>query len=867
MRLPIRALCLLTVIALAALAPGAEALVKSPPEKAILPNGLRVIAVEDRSLPILAATLLVDVGWTSSCPRHPSLAHLAESLLETADTAKGSRFDLVARLEQAGARITTSSGFAGTAVAIEAGRDALTDVLQALRAIGFELQPSEANLDTARQQVIRRMRDARSFPLATGYLERRAIQHLFPGTPIANAIWPDEADFGRVTLAQVQEFLGRAFVPNNAVLVVVGDVDPASVFKESMDTFGSLTALPLPKAKPVDRQPLETKRREEIEFLDIKSSQVLVAFEAPGVEDPDMAAATLWDMALGGANDAWLERDFAGQYPSLRRLQVHYRPLPGKGLFTIGFESSDPEVDRILSALLTYLSTLHLQPPRGDGLDRLVTIRETHENTLTERRLDLAFQLGQAELTRSYTLAQGLLPALHRVTPPDMSRVAREVFGGSPVVMQVAHPLTCQLKTASTSRMATLPNGLRLLVKPYAGSEVAAVSFFARTGPGPDGKTGHANLLAEMLSEAYSPKSDKRAFSRQLDLIGGDLTVEAGPNGLFIGGFAEKNQLQKLLAIATRLVADPPLNPPLFEGARTRLAQELEDQLAFPGTHLFLGFMQKAFPADALPNLLSSTDSLTGLTLDDLKRYHATWMVPGNLSCVIVGNFDPDEVASQAARLLGELPTAPVPASAPLPPAFVGPLTAPESIDLTVQDQTGSGWLAFGYRMPPVASNWDKPETRADFVANMVIFHLLSWSRNGLIQRELIDKGLANEVSNLMYTTLGEAGWVFCGMRCAKEKLPEARAALQKLLEGLPQVNVSQENIKSAQATSRLYFARTMERSADQAKFLVSFLGAGVSESFFDEIEALYKDVTIDQVKAAAQRTFKNPVILTGTPK
>lgn len=202
-----------------------------------------------------------------------------------------------------------------------------------------------------------------------------------------------------------------------------------------------------------------------------------------------------------------------------------------------------------------------------------------------------------------------------------------------------------------------------------------------------------------------------------------------------------------------------------------------------------------------------------------------------------------------------------------MPPELQLPFAKSQMIEVPIIDPGGSAFLAVGYRMPSVSATWDKPEAKTDFVADLVIFHLLSWSRNGLLQRELVAKGLADEVQIIQFTTLGDVGWVFLCIRVPKEKLEEARQALHKVLDGIPQANVSLEDIKTAQQTVKFYFARVMERSTDRAKFLVSFLGAGLHESFFEEINSLYNDVTIDKVKAAAARNLSNYLLVIGKPK
>ena len=206
------------------------ALVKSPPEKALLPNGLRVIVVEDKSLPVAAAGLIFNssVYYQKNC--NSGLGRIYRSLLESAGFAGESRYDFNARLEKVGILNEFGGGQDMFYAAATGNADQLPLILESLCRLGFSLKPEAKDFDTAKNEAVRYAASARKFPQSTGLMERMIWKDLYPDQAVDCRGPVNEEKLAKIELSDLKAFAETVFVPNNAVLVVIGDVSASDVF-------------------------------------------------------------------------------------------------------------------------------------------------------------------------------------------------------------------------------------------------------------------------------------------------------------------------------------------------------------------------------------------------------------------------------------------------------------------------------------------------------------------------------------------------------------------------------------------------------------------------------------------------------------
>ncbi len=868
-RKTIAVLASLTLIVL--LAVPAQALVKSPPEKGLLPNGLRVVVVQDRTLPLVAAVLLVNVGEFATVPSPAGLAGVLPALAQKADTASASRSRIDADLEAAGGLTSVAAMPLGQAISCQGPAESLDVMLHYLAQTGFQLQPDAKTLEEAKATALRSYSDRRAYPLSSGHLGRQAWRLLFPDSDRAKAIDASEAEIAAVTLDGVTRYLRDWFVPNNAVLVIVGDVDIETVFRRSMSVFGGIKAgiTECPVVKVTAEEPVVGKRKEHRDFLDIKTSQVVIAFEAPGIEDRDYPAVCLWESALSEANEARLARSFSSRFPELRHIAASCWPGKRYSLFVVSFETSETDIDRYVSSLLGMLSTLWVTPPQPDELRRLIAIKGTQVEQNRETRLGYAFELAAYEMAKDFSLAQAYVAGLSKVTPEDMQRAAQRVFSSSRYAVAVAQPEACRQKTERSGRTDTLPNGLQVVVKPNHGADLAAVAMRIGVGPAcdPDGREGLSAVAAAILQDAIEKSHGPAGFGRQLDEIGGGIEFMRMPANLLVVGHCQGGKLPALLDIMKRIVFQPELTETaLNAGLERARGASLADEGA--SQQLLHEFFAGAYAGTYVARPMTGIAATASFTLKEVADLHARYFVPANVKLSVVGQFSADQTMGRVREAFAGLPSGAANAHPPLAKEFGQPLPSVVERQVAVIPPKGSALIGVGYRYPSTLDLIGSGTTSLDFAAIATAFEILTWSRNGLVRRELAQRGLFEDFVFIRNIFNADMSYGFFVVRVPAAKADEARTALKEILLNATQREVSEDEVKSAVRIMQAAFLSAFEACVQQARMLAIVMQEGQSYAeFFETVTRMYQSLRQADVKAAASKYFKTFHVVYTAPR
>jgi predicted Zn-dependent peptidase len=122
----------------------------------------------------------------------------------------------------------------------------------------------------------------------------------FRNWPNAHNFYGDFADLDAATLADVQTFFHTYYSPNNAVLLIVGDVDPVQGFALAEKYFADIPAHPLPPRADVSEPPQTEERRGEVPEKFGPLPAIAIGYTVPQRGNPDWCAAAILDRALHG---------------------------------------------------------------------------------------------------------------------------------------------------------------------------------------------------------------------------------------------------------------------------------------------------------------------------------------------------------------------------------------------------------------------------------------------------------------------------------------------------------------------------------------------------------------------------------------
>lgn len=845
------------------------ALVKSPPERAILPNGLRVIVVEDRSLPVAAAGIIFNTHpyYLNNC--NAGIGRIYRSLIESADFVGETRFDFNARLESVGIINEFGGGQEMFYAACNGNAENLDMMLDSLHGIAFRLKPTEADFSQAKEEAVRFVRSAQRYPKSTGLMERMMWKDLYQDAAIECHGPTSEEKLAGTEFANLDSFVTSIFVPNNAVLVVIGDVKASEVFSAAMQKFGDQQAAVISEqtSSPAQKMPSKSRKIENIDYADIEETEVLIGFEAPGIADPDMAAASLWQAALYDINNSWLEYAVRKDFPELKNLFARYVPGRENGLFLIGFTSREADVNRPTNFILSSLANLYMAPPRGNELQRMVEMMQLKNLEKRESRLERVYELGFAELMGNYRISEGISAALSRVTTSDMKALAQKMFSSDRYGVRIIYPLKHQKAEDTPVKMKTLENGARIVVRSFAGSEVVGLSilFGVDICVGSEEEQKLTRLVAEMICD-YINDHENRRLNSQLDAIGARLEAVFNNESLIISARTQKQKLPELLNFLKKLLKNPDFSENYFEKAKERILQRIADEKASVNSIIYGNMVDGLYPGMNFysPDLLDS--DVDKINFASVKKFYNEWAVGANMCVAAVGNFDSDQTLKQLASAFSAAPTGKSAIKATCPVWVAQPLEKVEVREVKLPASSEYAYIGVGFRMKPFLNLKNNEEIRTTFGANSVLSHLLFASNNALIVQELkkIDaqRGLWGVYrANQLFSVFAFYAAV------PVEKVDEARQTIERVVAQIPELKVSNEDIQAAGKKLKSWFNRALERSDAQASTLAGFLWNGLQVDFLEEILGVYSQVTVENVKQSAGSNFKNYLLLIARPE
>jgi zinc protease len=503
-------------------------------------------------------------------------------------------------------------------------------------------------------------------------LYTKLLTALFEGTPYAHDALGTKASFDRTTGAMLKKFSATWYAPNNAILVVVGDVQPEAALARITAHFGGLAPKVLPQRPKVVLRPV--KPRTLHLRTDLPYGLVQVAFRVPGFAHADYAAMNVLADVLGSPRGVLQELVAAG---TLLDAGFSLSPLPRAGLaFAVAAfpegESPSPAFGELTGVLRATAGT-DVDADLVEAAKRRAISRAEFQKTSIP---GLASAWSQALAVEERQSPGDEVAAIQQVTVADVNRVARRYldfdqavtailtpkpsgkpaaaksFGGKesftpPNTKPVALPTWAEsaVRQAAVPRssvnpvVTTLPNGLRLIVQPESASNTISVVGLVKTRPAvqvPPAQEGVDEVLDGLF--AFGTESlDRVAYQRALD----EIAAEEGTGADF-----SVDVLAEHFDRGVELLADNELRPALPDAAFTIVRKQVADGVA--GRIQSAEYQaRKALDAALFPpgdpTLREATvKSLTALTLADVKAYYRRAFRPDLTTIVVIGKVTPD---------------------------------------------------------------------------------------------------------------------------------------------------------------------------------------------------------------------------------
>ncbi|HXZ12650.1 MAG TPA: pitrilysin family protein [Candidatus Sulfotelmatobacter sp.] len=270
-----------------------------PVEHITLANGLRVVAAPDRTAPIVTVGVYYQIGFRLEPRGRSGFAHLFEHMMFQGSENAG-KMEHIRLINSSGGLLNGTTNYDITNYFESVPSNALERVLwleaDRMRALKVDDENLRNQRDVVKEEVRVNVMNQPygGFP----WLDLPPIA--FRNWPNAHNFYGDFEDLDAATLEDVRSFFRTYYAPNNAVLLMVGDFEPATAFSLARRYFEAIPAGPPPPRADISEPPQAEERRGAVDEKFGTLPAIAIGYTMPPRESPDWYAAGVLDRVLHG---------------------------------------------------------------------------------------------------------------------------------------------------------------------------------------------------------------------------------------------------------------------------------------------------------------------------------------------------------------------------------------------------------------------------------------------------------------------------------------------------------------------------------------------------------------------------------------
>lgn len=681
-----------------------------------LDNGLRVIVHEDRKAPVVAVSVWYRVGSKHEPKGKTGFAHLFEHLMfNGSENSPGDFFEPLQQVGATDSNGTTNVDRTNYFETVPTGALDRALFLESDRMGHLLGAVTQEKLDNQRGVVQNEKRQGDNNPY--GLLRYEIFENLFPkGHPYHHSTIGSMADLDAASLADVKTWFTDNYGPNNAVLVLAGDVDVATAKAKVQEWFGDIPKGPAVKAPATSVPTLPAPLAKEVKDL-VPTTRLYRMWAIPGLNDAEavplqMAMGVLGGLSSSRLDNALVRKDpvavsvaaFAQSFEDAGILLVQADVKPGVDPALVGqrldeevakFVASGPTADELQRAAASYLggAIAGLESVGGFGgkavalaegalysndpgyykveLDRLAKATPDQVKAVTQKWLSRpAFSLTYTpgERTEGGENRGGAVTADKATAAVEPDRYWNPALGdvGPDTGLGMAFADRSQLPAVSdlkalefpTIERAKLKNGMEVVFARRATVPTVnvAVSFDAGYAADPHSALGTQSLMLSLMDEGTA-QLDSIAFAEAKERLGAQIGGSANADETVFEMFALKPNLAPSLALLADYIRNPAFDAKELERVRAQQLNRLKAELNNPNAIASRVLMPVLYGADhpygIPPSGLGDAKAVTAATRDQLANFHSTWIRPDMARIFVVGDTTLKEVTKQLDATLG----------------------------------------------------------------------------------------------------------------------------------------------------------------------------------------------------------------------
>ena len=824
---------------------------REPAERIVLPNGLTLILKPDRSAALASVQVWVKTGSIhEGGSLGAGLSHYLEHMLFKGTTRRAGR-EISATVQAHGGYINAYTTFDRTVYYIDLPSEHTAVAIDLLAdAVLNSTLPAD---ETAKEKdvILREIAMTKDDP--DNRLWDALFSTAFREHPYRQPIIGHRDVFSAVTREDLVNYYRARYVPNNLVVVVVGDIDLAATRAAVEQHFG---AAPRVKLAPVlvPSEPLQLAARAEHRFEKVETTRAALAWPIPGLTHDDAPVLDLLAMVLGSGDSSVLWQDIREKTGLVHTIDASSWNPGTSGLFCISFTS---DADKRLMATAAIEKTLARCATRGFTAAQLKkALRQLVVGEINTRKTmsGQASRLGAAEVVvGDLDYSRAYFERIRDITPAELRRVLRAYLTPARLTSISLNPVAAAPVAGADTAVAgttadfseiKLPNGARLLLQPDHRLPNLHLRFIMQGGPlfEEAGKRGATSLLATMLTKDTRHHSSAEV-AEFIEEVGGSFYPFSGNNSLGLAIEVLPPDAARALAVLEEAVCSPAFKAATFALERdaqvAALQQDADDVVTFARK-----LARKKFFGPHPLGIDASGDEagVKALKPADLVALHRRLCVGPNVVLAVAGDFDPRKLVPKLKTFLAKLSAN----AAPIAPKQAGsPAAASDLVEKQPREQA------------VVLQAFPGPRAHGeDFYVGEMADELFSGMASRLFERVREEKGLAYFIRSGRVLGLDTGMfYFFAGTQPGREAevLAEIDAEIERVTAG------GVEPAELARCQTRLKAARRQGLQTNSSRAMQAGINALQGQPINDwkNYDTRIDAVTIGDLAKFAQRYFQ----------
>jgi zinc protease len=866
-----------------------------------LPNGLVVIYAPMHNAPVVHVRVLYHVGSRDERPDRQGFAHMFEHMMfrGSAHVAPEEHMKLIGEVGGISNAFTSydQTTYHNT---IPSQHTQMALYLEADRMASFKV--SDDIFKTERKVVSEEWRMRNANPpygqLFQDFAKTAYTSHSYRWTPIG--------DMDQLRLAKSQDlqtFFNKYYVPNNACLIIAGDIDPDQTKAWVHEYFGWI-----PKGADVVRdiaqEPEQTATRHLTVRKFVPLPRIVMGYKTTTYTSDDHYALNLLGDILGGGRTSRLEKQLvdadhplcisadAGdqQQEDLSLFLISAAVLPGRSTETVEQIMQDAVAD------------MAAKPVTSEELERVKTLERVAIIQNRETCTQVATALGEAAVFgHDANRVNTDLAKLDAVTPEMIIAVAKKYLQPErlTIVEYVPDPLNRAGRAAAAKAAATQAakatqlaqadvvrsdqpieprvkdfpprypqqppindahqkavydkgteqtvDGFKVIVLHDARLPLVNWNLIMRRGgdSDPAGKEGLGGVTAAMLRHGCADM-DYEAFSEDLDSRG--ITLDAGDAGdtTRLTGSCTTDQFDHAMERSRQMLLQPTLPEGEFDKLKQQTLGDLMQSLADPAT-VAGRELNAAVYGDSTPQGRAATpQSIQAITLDDVNKYYQSIYRPDEGMLVFSGDITPEQGKAAAEKLIAGWK--PVGSLANVDYSLAQPSES-RHIILVDNPEGKQSSIRIGIRAYDLHSNEKFP----GFLAGAILSYGIDSRLNKYVRAE---KGYTYGVTGL-FAPSRHGGHFIVAVDTNPDTTAPCIEACFKVLNDMAAGGVTSDELTQAQRRVAGGMVMDMQTIAQQATRRADIVLNGYPLDYFDQLPVRLGEVNADQVHDVVRKYVK----------